>query len=85
MMDKKQIFDNICYTELVYGRINRKFNTQFSKKQIEEFVLKILKKTDKKFFSNNGKNYYVENIENDVRLTIHSNTFRLITADRIHR
>ena len=85
MTNKEQILENICYTELVYGRINKKLNTQFSKKQIEEFVLKILKKTDEKFFSKNGKNYYVENTENDVRLTINSNTFRIITADKIKR
>ncbi len=38
VIDKKEILENICYSELVYGRINKKLNTQFSKKQIEEFV-----------------------------------------------
>ncbi|HAZ73678.1 MAG: PF12636 family protein [Candidatus Pacebacteria bacterium GW2011_GWF1_36_5] len=83
MVNKNQLLENICYTELVYGRINKKLNTQFSKKQIEEFILRILKDTDEKFFSKIGKNYYVENTENNVRLTINSNTFRIITADKL--
>jgi len=83
MINKKQILENICYTKLVYGRINKKLNTQFSEKQIEEFFFKILKETDEKFFSKIGKNYYIENTENSVRLTINSNTFRIITADRL--
>jgi len=83
IINKQVILQNICYTELVYGRINKKLKIQFSKKQIEEFVLKILRETDEKFFSRIGKNYYVENTENNVRLTINSNTFRIITADKI--
>ena len=27
---KKQILDNICYTELVYGRINKKLNRNYA-------------------------------------------------------
>ncbi|WP_462319215.1 DUF3781 domain-containing protein, partial [Marinilabilia sp.] len=38
--------DNICYTELVYGRINKKLNLKFSQKQIEEFIYRILEDTD---------------------------------------
>ena len=80
--NKKKIIENICYTELVYERINKKLNIQFSKKQIEIFVYEILTKTEEKFFTKKGKNYYVENIENNVRLAINSHTFRIITADR---
>lgn len=80
---KNKILKNICYTGLVYGRINKKLNIQFTKKQIEKFVLKILKETDEKFFSKRGKNYYIKNIENNIRLTINSNTFRIITVDKL--
>jgi len=46
----KQIFlNNICYTELVYGRINKKQNIDFSKKEIEKYILEILKKLTKDF------------------------------------
>ncbi|OHD12119.1 MAG: hypothetical protein A2Y41_00030 [Spirochaetes bacterium GWB1_36_13] len=84
-INKNEILNNICYTELVYGRINKKLNIRFSKKQIEEFIFQILKETDEKFYSKNGKNYYIANIENNVRVTINSNTFRIITADRLKK
>ena len=85
MINKKEILENICYTELVYGRINKKLNIKFSKKQIEEFIFKILKETEKKFFSKIGKNFYVINTENNIKITINSNTFRIITVDRIEK
>jgi hypothetical protein len=84
MVNKKQeIIENLCYTDLVYGRINKKLSTDFSNVEIELFIDKILKKTDKKFFKKIGKNYYVTNSENNVRITINSNTFRIITVDKL--
>ena len=82
-INKAEILNNICYTELVYGRINKKLNINFSKKQIEEFIFKILKETDEFFFSKIGKNFYVTNRENNIKITINSNTFRVITVDSI--
>ena len=82
-IDKTDILKNICYTELVYGRINKKLNINFSKKQIEEFILKILKETEERFFSKIGKNFYVINAKNSIRITINSNTFRIITVDKL--
>ena len=84
MVNKKQeIIENLCYADLVYGRINKKLSTDFSNVEIELFIDKILKKTDKKFFKKIGKNYYVTNSENNVRITINSNTFRIITVDKL--
>ncbi|MFH1187823.1 MAG: DUF3781 domain-containing protein [bacterium] len=82
-INKKEILENICYTELVYGRINKKLNLKFSKKQIEEFIFKILRETEEKFFSKIGKNFYITNTENNIKITVNSNTFRVITVDRI--
>jgi hypothetical protein len=82
-MNKQEILENICYTELVYERINKKLNIKFSKKQIEVYVFKILKETDTKFFTKIGKNFYIMNTENNIRITINSNTFRVITVDGI--
>lgn len=42
-----------------------------------------LKETEKMFYSKIGKNYYVLNIDNNIKLTINSNTFRIITVDKI--
>lgn len=84
-INKAEIIKNICYTELVYGRINKKLNITFSKKQIEKFILEVLKETEEKFFSKIGKNFYVVNTKKNVRITINSYTFRVITADRIEK
>lgn len=80
---KPKILERICYTELAYERINKKLNIQFSKKQIEEYILNILKETDINFFTKTGKNYYVMNVEYNIQITINSNTFRIITVDKI--
>ena len=82
---KQEILQNICYTELVYERINKKLNTKFSKNQIEEFISKILKETSENSFSKKGKNFYIYNRENNIRITINSNTFRVITVDKIKK
>jgi len=58
-MEYKEILKNICYTELVYGRINKKLNINLSKEQIEEFIFKIIKETEEKgFFKNWEKLLY---------------------------
>jgi len=82
-VNKQEILDSICYTELVYERINKKLKTKFSINQIENYILEILEETDINFFTKTGKNYYVINLENKIRITINSNTFRIITVDRI--
>ncbi len=84
-INKREILKNICYTELVYGRINKKLHIKYSKKQIEGFIFKILKKTEEKFFIKIGKNFYITNIKNNIKITVNSNTFRVITVDRIEK
>lgn len=80
---KEKILENICYTELVYGRINKKLNTNLSKKEIEEFIFKSLFVLDIKFFEKIGKNFYAKDFKNKVKITINFNTFRVITVDKI--
>lgn len=82
-INKEKIVENICYTTLVYGRINKKLNITFSKKEIEDYILNILKETHLNFFVKTGKNYYITNRSNNIRITINSNTFRVITTDLI--
>lgn len=84
-INKTDILKNICYTELVYERINKKLNFGFSKKQIEDYIFKILKETKNKFYSKTGKNYYITNRKNNIIITINSNTFRIITVDRLSK
>ena len=82
-IDKSKILDNICYTELVYGRINKKLKTTLSKREIEEKIRQMLFETVESDFVKIGKNYYATNTDKQIRITINSNTFRIITADKI--
>jgi len=85
MKRKLEIIDKLCYTDLVYGRISKKLSTDLSNGDIELLIDKILKKTDEKFFTKRGKNYYVINSESNIRITINSNTFRVITVDKLRK
>lgn len=80
---KQKIIENLCYSELVYGRINKKLTSNLSNGQIELFINKVLKGTSEKSYTKKGKNYYVINSENNIRITINSNTFRVITVDKL--
>ena len=82
---KKEILDKICYTELVYGRINKKLNTELSKDKIEELISAIISETDEVDFQKTGKNIYITNSERNVRLTINSYTNGIITADKLNK
>lgn len=81
---KNEILKNICYTKLVYDRINKKLGVELSKDQIEELVLSIIKETDESEFYKKGKNIYITNENRNIRLTINSYTNRIITADKLN-
>ncbi len=82
-INKPEILSKICYTELVYQRINKKLKTELSKLEIEEMLFDILNVTQEKYFKKIGKNIYVNNSDNNIKITINSNTFRIITVDKI--
>ncbi len=80
---KKTILDKICYTELVYERINKKLKTELSKIEIEELIFTTIEETDENEFVKTGKNIYISNHKRNIRLTINSFTNRIITADKL--
>jgi hypothetical protein len=82
-IDKQAISHNICYTELVYDRINKKLGTKLSKHEIETLIADITNQTEINYFQKKGKNFYITNTQQNIKITINSNTFRVITADRI--
>ncbi len=82
-MNIRQIRENICYTELVYDRINKKLNIKKSKRQIENLIMKTLTEAPIQNYSKVGKNFYVINKEGTIRITINSYTFRVITVDKV--
>ena len=82
---KNDILDEICYTDLVYGRINKKLSIEFSKDKIEEMIYTIISETDEFYFQKTGKNIYITNQERNIILTINSYTNRIITADKLNK
>jgi hypothetical protein len=82
---KKEILHKICYTELVYGRINKKLDIELSKDKIEKMISTIISETDEADFQKAGKNIYITNNERKIRLTINSYTNRIITADKLNK
>ncbi len=82
---KKEILSKICYTELVYERINKKLSIELSKDKIEEMISKVISETDESGFQKTGKNIYITNHERNIRLTINSYTNRIITADKLNK
>ncbi|RYJ51828.1 DUF3781 domain-containing protein [Flavobacterium petrolei] len=81
---KEEILSKICYTNLVYERINKKLNIELSKDKIEEMIFAIIKETDETEYQKIGKNIYIINYEKNVKLTINANTNRIITADKLN-
>ena len=81
--NKTEILKNICYTELVYDRINKKLNNNYSKDEIEKMLFSIIEKTSESYFDKKGKNFYISNEENNIRITVNSNTYRIITVDML--
>jgi len=82
-INKSDLLKNICYTELVYGRINKKLRSDFSKAEIEKLIFTMIDQTPEKYFQRTGKNIYVSNPDEKIRITINSNTYRIITVDKI--
>ena len=83
IINKKEIIENHCYTELVYQRINKKLSTSFSKQESEALIKKVLIETEITQFEKNGKNFYISNTQHNIKITVNSNTFRIITVDRL--
>ncbi|MEO6820244.1 MAG: DUF3781 domain-containing protein [Ginsengibacter sp.] len=84
-INKTNILDKICYTELVYKRINKKLNLQLSELEIEKMIFDTIQETQEKYFQNIGKNIYITNKEKNIRITINQNTNRIITVEKVSK
>ncbi|QOD60930.1 DUF3781 domain-containing protein [Polaribacter haliotis] len=82
-INKKQILENHCYTTLVYERINKKLEASLSKNESENLIAKVLIQTSIEDYQKKGKNFYITNKEFNIKITINSNTFRIITVDKV--
>lgn len=83
IQEKEQIINQLCYTALVYGRINKKLKTNLSKTQIEELFAQLINEVELSNIERKGKNYYISHFDQSIRITVNSYTFRVITADII--
>lgn len=79
---RRVILNNVCYTDLVYGRINKKLGTSLLNKDIEALVISLLSSAENKI-EKIGKNFYIKDLDNKISLTINSYTYRVITADKL--
>lgn len=81
MIPDKQVFlDNICYTPLVFGRVNKKLAVDLTNGEIQNLVNQIIQSPDTTF-EKRGKNFYLQNQQTE--LVINSFNYRLITANKI--
>ncbi|MDN2453653.1 DUF3781 domain-containing protein [Lactobacillus sp. UCMA15818] len=84
-MDKliSTIITQICYTTLVYGRINKKLYLNLSNSEIKDLIsTTILNATN---IEHIRKNYYVYNYPANIRITVNAHNFRVITADKLDK
>ena len=78
----KVIQSRVCYTDLVYQRVNKKLNRDMTPAQIEALVQRVLNNELTSILCQ-GKNYYIEDKIEDVVLTINRNNYRLIYDKQI--
>lgn len=79
---KEIILEKLCYTELVYERINKKLGLNLLKSDIENLVYQTIKDHYSEVCKQ-GKNYYIKNNQTHIQITVNSNNYRVITADKI--
>lgn len=72
----------VCYTELVYQRVNKKLKTQRPKSEIEALVDRLLADVTSSV-EKRGKNYYITNQHAQIQLVINSFNSRLITVNAL--
>lgn len=78
---KNEILKNLCYTELVYARINKKLGFNIDNIAIENLILSLIS-DNSSVIEKIGKNYYVKNYSEEISVTINSYTYRVITVNR---
>ena len=78
---KNEIDKRLCYTELVYGRINKKLGINLSNEEVQAMIKKNVCNAFK--IELVGKNYYIYNDEHNIRITVNKNNYRVITADKL--
>lgn len=80
MIPEPQVFSQkVCYTPLVFERVNKKLKIDFSIAEIKSMVQNIINDSTTEI-TKTGKNYYLLNKQTE--LVINSYNYRLITVNR---
>ncbi len=64
---KKTVLDKLCYTELVYERINKKLKIDLSQDKIEGLFTIVILETDENKFIKTGKSIYITNRKRNIK------------------
>ena len=83
IIQKEELLKKVCYTNLVYYRINKKLNTELSNSEIEGLIQQLIIGSDVADFTLIGKNIYIKNHVQQIRITVNFNTNRIITVERM--
>ncbi|MFT8401761.1 MAG: DUF3781 domain-containing protein [Lentilactobacillus diolivorans] len=81
MTEQQVIANQLCYTELVYQRINKKLIMNLTKVQIERFIYHVVVNAD--LVEQRGKNFYIYNNQNRIIVTVNANNYRVITVSKM--
>ncbi|WP_423058328.1 DUF3781 domain-containing protein [Brevibacterium linens] len=72
--------EEVCYTDLVFDRVNEKLGTSLSNTEVKELVASVMQSSES-VANRSGKNWYISEWHTGVRLTINASTLSLITVD----
>ncbi|WP_318765025.1 DUF3781 domain-containing protein [Lactiplantibacillus carotarum] len=75
------IKSKLCYTPLVFERVNKKLDLNQDEAATKALVNHVLAQPDG--IDRRGKNYYVQSRKYQVELTVNASNYRLITVNRI--
>lgn len=78
-----ELVAKVCYTPLVFARVNKKLQQQLTPDEIKHLVQLVLA-DERSVIIRRGKNFYLTNHFYQLCLTINASTYRLITADKIN-
>ena len=74
---KEKILNPLYYTDLVSDRVNKKLGFALIRNKILLLIIRLIREAD--------MNYCIDYFSEEIRVTIHSSSFRVITVDRMNR
>lgn len=81
---KNIILENHKYTDLVFFRINKKLKLNFNNTKIKEFLFNLIEDTEEQNIIKKWKNFYLYNKIYNIRITVNSFTYTIITVDKFN-